>query len=269
MALLALTAFAQEKASQDPAYVVVYADEAERNPVTIYVSPRFNTVIRGFDKLQVVSVAQTETIQAINLTPEVIQLNTEASSGLFGMTVMIGGRVLQFTVKIEPGYYNRTYVIVPGSPEYPVDTPATLAPLSSEYAPPAATPEGGAEGKAAAGARKKSESATLIAAPGTPAGITLKVGAWNKETGCIAFRLSNDTLEPVDVDLTSTNVLVGGTPVPYELRLDSGSLPVPPGGSAAGCLSVRLGKKPWGKMETRWALASKGSRNFVEVPLPY
>lgn len=92
-------------------YKVLYSDEIERVPATVEVVQGFNTVISAHDYVELGTLGRPELITITRLSKNVIQLNTSTTSGVSGLTLLIGGRPQQFTVRIGGGLYNRTYII--------------------------------------------------------------------------------------------------------------------------------------------------------------
>lgn len=92
-------------------YRVLYSDEIERVPATVEVVQGFNTIISAHDYVELGTLGRPELVTITRLSKNVIQLNTTATGGVSGLTLLIGGRPQQFTVRIGGGLYNRTYII--------------------------------------------------------------------------------------------------------------------------------------------------------------
>ncbi|RIH74857.1 hypothetical protein Mterra_04033 [Calidithermus terrae] len=73
-------------------YKVLYSDEIERVPATVEVVQGFNTVISAHDYVELGTLGRPELITITRLSKNVIQLNTSTTSGVSGLTLLIGGR---------------------------------------------------------------------------------------------------------------------------------------------------------------------------------
>lgn len=108
--LFSLSGFAQTTPSS-----TFYADDLVRLTHEINISPRFNTIVIGYARISVLTAGMPENVTPTTLSPNIIQLNTTATSGEFGITLLIDGQPVSLRVKIIQSNFNRTISILPGT----------------------------------------------------------------------------------------------------------------------------------------------------------
>lgn len=229
-------------------YRVFFSEELERVPATIEVVQGFNTLITAHDYVEVVTLGRPELLTVTRISNSIIQLNTQASGGVFGLTLVVGGRVQQFTVRLSGGLFNRTYAIQPARTAgvLPVTTtPApALTPAPSPRTAPAPTPP-----------------APQVA---TPAPAPAPAGAWlvARITGgqtlsgggifVINFSLENTSNRRVSADVARLVVRQGGREKNFTMsRLPTSAL-IEPGAVQAGSILVQ--DVAPGEIELEWIL---------------
>jgi hypothetical protein len=231
-------------------YKVLYSDELERVPATIEVVSGFNTLIVAHDYIETGTLGRPDLLTMTRISRNVIQLNTEASTGVFGMTFVVGGRVQQFTVRIGGGLYNRTYVIQAARnagvvPVMPAPAPAPApqpAPRSSAPSPAPAAPAK----EAAPAAPAKSWLVTRFADP-VPAG----KGSWS-----INFALENNSGQRVSADIARLVIRQGGQEKNFTVsRLPQSGL-IDPKATQSG--SILVEDVAPGVLELEWTLLETG-----------
>lgn len=232
-------------------YKVLYSDELERVPATIEVVSGFNTLIVGHDYIEIGTLGRPDLLTMTRISRNVIQLNTEASAGVFGMTFLVGGRVQQFTVRIGGGLYNRTYVIQAARnagvvPVMPAPAPAPAAnpktpPAQSEAPAPAPAPQPSSAAPAA-----KSWLAVRFADP-VPAG----KGSWT-----INFALENNSSQRVSADIARLLVRQGGQDKNFTVSRIPASGLIDPKSTQSGSILVQ--DVAPGTLELEWTLLETG-----------
>lgn len=238
-------------------YRVLYSDELERVPATVTVVQGFNTLITAHDHVEVVTLGRPELLTVTRISNSIIQLNTQASDGVFGMTLVAGGRVQQFTVRIGGSLHNRTYAIqaaraagvipVTLGPVAPAPTPRTAVPAPA--APPAATAPAPA-------------TPPPTAAPVPPVGdwLVARVSGAPTVSGggvfVINFSLENTSERRVSADVARLIIRQGSQERNYTLsRLPTSAL-IEPGAVQAGSILVQ--NVAPGQIELEWTLAEMG-----------
>ncbi len=241
-------------------YRVLYSDELERVPATITVVQGFNTLITAHDHVEVVTLGRPELLTVTRISNSIIQLNTQASDGVFGMTLVAGGRVQQFTVRIGGSLHNRTYAIqaaraagvipVTLGPVAPAPAPRTAVPAPAPAAPPAATAPAPA-----------TPPPTAAPAP-TPVGdwLVARVSGAPTVSGggvfVISFSLENTSERRVNADVARLVIRQGSQERNYTLsRLPTSAL-IEPGAVQAGSILVQ--DVATGQIELEWTLTEMG-----------
>lgn len=232
-------------------YRVLYSDELERVPATIEVVSGFNTLIVGHDYIEIGTLGRPDLLTMTRISRNVIQLNTEASAGVFGMTFLVGGRVQQFTVRIGGSLHNRTYVIqaarnagvVPVMPT-PAPAPATnpkTPPAQSGAPAPTPAPQPPSAAPAA-----KSWLVTRFADP-VPTG----KGSWT-----INFVLENNSGQRVSADIARLLIRQGGQDKNFTVSRIPASGLIDPKSTQSGSILVQ--DVVPGTLELEWTLLETG-----------
>lgn len=240
-------------------YKVLYSDELERVPATIEVVSGFNTLIVGHDYIEIGTLGRPDLLTMTRISRNVIQLNTEASAGVFGMTFLVGGRVQQFTVRVGGGLYNRTYVIQAARnagvvPVMPAPAPAPAAnpktPPAQNRAPastPAPQPSSAAAPQPSSAApAAKSWLVTRFADP-VPTG----KGSWT-----INFTLENNSSQRVSADIARLLVRQGGQDKNFTVSRIPASGLIDPKSTQSGSILVQ--DVAPGTLELEWTLLETG-----------
>jgi hypothetical protein len=228
-------------------YKVLYSDELERVPANIEVVPGFNTLIVGHDYIEIGTLGRPDLLTMTRISRNVIQLNTEASAGVFGMTFLVGGRVQQFTVRIGGGLYNRTYVIqaarnagvVPVMPA-PAPAPAPAPQSAPRSSAPSPTPE------AAPAAPARSWLVTRFADP-APAG---------RGSFSINFTLENNSSQRVSADIARLSIRQDGQDKNFSVSRVPASGLIDPRSAQSGSILVQ--DVAPGTLELEWTLLETG-----------
>lgn len=229
-------------------YKVLYSDELERVPATVEVVSGFNTLIVAHDYIEIGTLGRPDLLTMTRISRNVIQINTEASAGVFGMTFLVGGRVQQFTVRIGGGLYNRTYVIQAARNAGVVPVMPAPAPAASPKTPPpqGSTPAPQPPSAAPAPAPAKSWLVTRFTDP-VPAG----EGSWS-----INFTLENNSSQRVSADVARLIVRQGGQEKNFSVSRVPQSALIDPKTTQSGSILVR--DLAPGTLELEWTLLETG-----------
>lgn len=243
-AFAALTALAQP-------LQVYYADDLERQPGVIHVTKGFNTVIQFYDRFDSYTVTKGEVVQVQELDPSTLWLYTTQSQGITGMTVMVGGRVLQFTVIVRPGDYNRTYRVEPSRTVY--------GPVAQGASAPA--PQGGE--------RPSASPATSRPTPPPPSvELSFALSSLQGRTAVVSFTARNLGREDIYLDVARLRITQGGTPVPFTITRTPARVRVSPGEVQSGTLTLRLHSTTT-PVQIEWTVTSpSGQQTSVRYPVP-
>lgn len=232
-------------------YKVLYSDELERVPANIEVVSGFNTLIVAHDYIEIGTLGRPDLLTMTRISRNVIQLNTEASAGVFGMTFLVGGRVQQFTVRIGGGLYNRTYVIqaarnagvvpvMPAPAPAPTPTPTPTPQPAPRSSAPSPAPE------AAPAAPAKSWLVTRFADP-----VSAGKGSWS-----INFSLENNSSQRVSADIARLRIRQGGQDKNFTVSRVPGSGLIDPRTTQSGSILVQ--DVAPGTLELEWTLLETG-----------
>lgn len=225
-------------------YKVLYSDELERVPANIEVVPGFNTLIVGHDYIEIGTLGRPDLLTMTRISRNVIQLNTEASAGVFGMTFLIGGRVQQFTVRIGGGLYNRTYVIQPARNAGVV--PVIPAPAPAPAPAPQTTPRSSAPSPTPEAAPARSWLVTRFTDP-VPAG---------KGSFSINFTLENNSSQRVSADVARLSIRQNGQDKNFSVSRVPASGLIDPRSAQSGSILVQ--DVAPGTLELEWTLLETG-----------
>lgn len=237
-------------------YKVFYADELERVPANVEVVQGFNTLITAYDLVEVATLGRPELLTVTRINDNTIQLNTQSTGGVFGMTLVVGGRVQQFTVRIGGGLYNRTYAIYPSRiagmlPANPVQAP--LAPIpTSKPAPTGPT------------SPKVTSHTSGTPKPATPEAtdrwLLVRVNGGQTISGSgdyvINFSLENLSERRISADIAHLVVRQAGREKEFSVSRVPSSALIEPKAVQAGSILVR-GVAP-GELELEWTLMEIG-----------
>lgn len=230
-------------------YKVLYSDELERVPANIEVVSGFNTLIVAHDYIEIGTLGRPDLLTMTRISRNVIQLNTEASAGVFGMTFLVGGRVQQFTVRIGGGLYNRTYVIQAARnagvvPVMPAPAPTPTPTPTPQPAPRSSAPSPAPE--AAPAAPAKSWLVTRFADP-----VSAGKGLWS-----INFSLENNSSQRVSADIARLRIRQGGQDKNFTVSRVPGSGLIDPRTTQSGSILVQ--DVAPGTLELEWTLLETG-----------
>ncbi|RIH82917.1 hypothetical protein [Calidithermus roseus] len=264
-------------------YKMLYSDEIERVPATVEVVQGFNTVISAHDYVELGTLGRPELVTITRLSKNVIQLNTSATSGVSGLTLLIGGRPQQFTVRIGGGLYNRTYIIQASrlAGYLPTGAPETGGGRSPSVPADAGTPSGNdPQGRAGPAGQKEAPgggakpSADRADVPTPAAGMGAREewvlarvsGAQTLAGGgvfVINYSLENLSPRRVAADVARLVIRQAGREKSFSLSRLPASAILEPKAVQAGSILVK--DVAPGELELEWTLVELGEspRTFV------
>lgn len=238
-----------------------YADDLERQPGIIYVSKGFNTVIQLYDRFDVYTVTRGEVVQVQELDPATLWLYTVQSQGATGMTIMVNGRVLQLTVVVRPGDFNRTYRVELSRSVYGLSqSPRVSSPTSPPPNPPVSPPASSLETK---GAGAQGEEKPTI--PSVRLEFALE--SLSSRSAAISFTARNLAKEDIYLDVARLRVTQGGTTTPFTITRTPARVRLSPGEVQKGTITVRLQSNA--PVEISWRVMGRsGGETTVTQPIP-
>lgn len=246
LAVLLLLVAALGTPSWAQTVVTYYADDLERSPGVIYVTKGFNTIIQFYDRVDVYTITRSEVVQVQELDPSTLWFVTQQSQGMTGMTVMINGRVLQFTLVVKPGDYNRTYRVEPSR--------AVYGPRASVGAPPSeASPQVTKEAPAPQPSRK--ETTPIVA-------FSWKLASLDAAKGraVVQYTAKNLLGEDIYLDVGRLALRQAGKALSYSITRTPARVRVAPGETQTGTLAVRLADTG-APLEVEWTATTSDGRS--------
>lgn len=231
---------------------VYYADDLERQPGVIHVTKGFNTVIQLYDRFDSYTVTKGEVVQVQELDPSTLWLYTAQSQGITGMTVMVGGRVLQFTVVVRPGDYNRTYRVEPSRTVYGPVAPAQSAPTSSASERAPAT----------------SSAPSRPVPPPPSVEMSFALTSLQGRAAVVSFTAKNLGREDIYLDVARLRITQGGAPVVYSISRTPARVRVSPGETQSGTLTLKLSSTT-APVLIEWTVTTpSGQQTHIRYPVP-
>lgn len=223
---------------------IYYADDLEQKPGIIYVAKGFNTILQFYDRFDAYTVTRGEVVQVQELDPSTLWFYTTQSQGVTGMTVMINGRILQFTVVVRPGDYNRTYRVDLGRSVYATPT----------QVPAPTPPQNPAPSKGASETPSFELNFRLVGMDGR-----------NARVGFTAKNLGKSDLY---LDVARLRILQGGNPVTFSITRTPARVRLSPGETQTGTLFVRVASTT-APLQVEWTLTTaSGESTTVRYPVP-
>lgn len=231
---------------------VYYADDLERQPGVIHVTKGFNTVIQLYDRFDSYTVTKGEVVQVQELDPSTLWLYTAQSQGITGMTVMVGGRVLQFTIVVRPGDYNRTYRVEPSRTVYGPVAPAQSAPASSASERAPAT----------------SSAPSRPVPPPPSVEMSFALTSLQGRAAVVSFTAKNLGREDIYLDVARLRITQGGAPVVYSISRTPARVRVSPGETQSGTLTLKLSSTT-APVLIEWTVTTpSGQQTHIRYPVP-
>jgi len=228
------------------ALMTYYADDLERVPGVVYVSKGFNTVLQFYDKIDVYALSRQEIVQVQELSPSTLFFTTTNIQGMTGLTVVINGRVLNFSVVVRPGDHNRTYRVEPSRFVY-----GTTGVLTPESAPPREKSGGDPKGE---------ERAEVKASPLTEAEFSL--ASVNEKRALISFTIRNASPDEIYLDVARLAITQAGKRVSFTITRTPARIRLAPGETQTGTMTVSL-VSPSAPLLLEWTVTSSKGRGEV------
>jgi hypothetical protein len=233
------------------ALMTYYADDLERVPGVIYVSKGFNTVLQFYDKMDVYALSRQEIVQVQELSPSTLFFTTTNIQGMTGLTVVINGRVLNFSVVVRPGDHNRTYRVEPSRFVY-----GTTGVFTQESAP----------SREKSGGDAREERAEVRASPLTEAEFSL-VSA-DERRALINFTIRNASSGEIYLDVARLAIAQGGRRVSFTITRTPARIRLAPGETQTGTMTVSL-VSPSAPLVLEWTVtSSKGRGEVIRRTIP-
>jgi hypothetical protein len=228
------------------ALMTYYADDLERVPGVIYVSKGFNTILQFYDKMDVYALSRQEIVQVQELSPSTLYFTTTNIQGMTGLTVVINGRVLNFSVVVRPGDHNRTYRVEPSRFVY-----GTTGVFTPESAPSREKSGGDAKGE---------EKVELRASPLTEAQFSL--ASADEKRALINFTIRNTSSDEIYLDVARLAITQAGKRVSFTITREPARIRLAPGETQTGTMTVSLAS-PSAPLTLEWTVASSKGRGEV------
>jgi len=240
-ALLGLSSLAHAQA-----LMTYYADDLERVPGVIYVSKGFNTILQFYDKMDVYALSRQEIVQVQELSPSTLYFTTTNIQGMTGLTVVINGRALNFSVVVRPGDHNRTYRVEPSRFVYGT---------TGVFTPESALPH-----KKSGGDAKEGEKMELRASPLTEAQFSL-VSA-DEKRALVNFTIRNTSSDEIYLDVAKLAITQAGKRISFTITREPARIRLAPGETQTGTMAVSLVSSS-APLVLEWAVASSRGRGEV------
>jgi hypothetical protein len=239
------------------ALMTYYADDLERVPGVIYVSKGFNTILQFYDKMDVYALSRQEIVQVQELSPSTLYFTTTNIQGMTGLTVVINGRVLNFSVVVRPGDHNRTYRVEPSRFVY-----GTTGVFTPEGAPPRELPPREKGG----GGAKGEEKVELRASPLTEAQFSL--ASADERRALINFTVRNASSDEIYLDVARLAITQAGKRVSFTITRQPARIRLAPGETQTGTMTVAL-VSPSAPLVLEWTVtSSKGRGEVIKRTIP-
>ncbi len=226
------------------ALMTYYADDLERVPGVIYVSKGFNTVLQFYDKMDVYALSRQEIVQVQELSPSTLFFTTTNIQGMTGLTVVINGRVLNFSVVVRPGDHNRTYRVEPSRFVY-----GTTGVFTPESAPPRERSGGDTRGE------RVEVRAPLVEAE-------FSLASFNEKRALINFTIRNASPDEIYLDVARLAITQGGKRVSFTITRTPARIRLAPGETQTGTMTVSL-VSPSAPLVLEWTVTSSKGRGEV------
>lgn len=245
---VALMAYAQ--GAQQGVYTTYYADEVEKRPGIIYVSRGYNTIFRTYDKIEAYAITKGDVVQAQLLDPSTLWFTTDLSQGMTGFTVIVSGRVLQFSIVVKNGDFNRTYFIEPSRSIYggPI--------LGGDYTPSTQSP-----GTPTTSTRLATNNLQARSGDVLFPNITFTLKGVEASRVLIGYYAVNDSNYSFYLDSKKLEVTQGGKMLDFTLSRVPAKTLLGPGERQSGTITVKVDRSL--PIKVRWVVRSETGEDKV------